>query len=372
MKRESLLKTLQVPNKPCIHPWFYLWINAAGDATVCPQNRIRLGSLDEYSLSDIWNNQKIQEIRADFLKGDYEKAGCERECPYLRGEYKHTDKNIPPKELIFPDIELENLESHHKSYKNVFEAIENFNEQSIKVTNNPVVLDCQDILTCNAGCIMCGQPHTSKLKHSKAVKEKIAKASKELCFLRWQGGEVFLDPGFIPNILDISKNANGNLAQIIITNGSLLNREKIDSILNQNAKFIFIVSMDGASKNIVDKIRFKLKYEKILDTLTILSEKQKELNISNLVLWNYTVMKSNIAEVLEGIKLADRLGVDINIAAIQGNFPDENLFEFNLVDEKEWTEYMQKWEDMADKVNVHVSGLDGLKSRFSKFVKDGR
>ncbi|DAB28566.1 MAG: hypothetical protein A2513_05375 [Sulfurimonas sp. RIFOXYD12_FULL_33_39] len=364
MKKKSLVEITQTPNRPCIHPWFYLWVNAAGDATVCPQNRIRLGSLDKYSIEEIWNTKKIQEIREDFLKGEYEKAGCERECPYLRGEYKHATKNIPVEELIFPDINLEKLKTDSESYTNVLRAIDDYNLDLAQISNKPVVFDCQNILTCNADCIMCGQPHSSKLKHSEIIKEKIAQAGRYLCSLRWQGGEVFLDPDFISDIIDISKKGNANLTQIVITNGSLLNDEKIDSIIHQAGKFQFIVSMDGASKEVVDKIRHKLKYEKIMNTLIILANKQKELNISNLVLWNYTVMKSNIAEVAIAIKAADNLGININLAAIQGNFADENFFEFNLLSKKEWLNYMVEWKSIIDSVKIKVSGLDGLKNRY--------
>ncbi|QFR48352.1 radical SAM protein [Sulfurimonas lithotrophica] len=365
MSYSSLIKNIQVPNKPCIHPWFYLWINAAGDATICPQNNIRLGSLNDSSLEDIWNNKKVQDIRSNFLKGQYEKAGCERECPYLRGEYKHATKNIPVEELIFPDINIENLKTNTKPYVNILKAIDSYNLGLPETTNKPVVLDCQNILTCNASCIMCGQPHSSKLKHSIIVKDKIAESSKYLCALRWQGGEVFLDPEFISNISRISEIGNDDLLQIIITNGSLLNLENIHNIINHTGKVKFIVSMDGATKKTVDKIRYKLKYEKILESLRILSEKQQEIGMSDLVLWNYTVMKSNIAEVSSAIRLANSIKININIAAIQGSYPDENFFEFDLINKAEWLNYIDEWKQIIDNLQIKVSGVDGLIERYS-------
>ena len=75
-------------------------------------------------------------------------------------------------------------------------------------------------------------------------------------------------------------------------------------------------------------------------------------------------MKSNIAEVAIAIKAADNLGININLAAIQGNFADENFFEFNLLSKKEWLNYMVEWKSIIDSVKIKVSGLDGLKNRY--------
>lgn len=366
MKNNSLLETLQTPGRACIHPWFYLWINAAGDATICPQNRTRLGSLDSYSLEDIWKSQKVQEIREFFLKGEYEKAGCERECPYLRGEYKHASEPIPKEELVFPDVKLTELEPSSASYTNIMQGVDAYETKLTDIENKPVVLDAQNILTCNADCIMCGQPHTSKLKHSHTIHTQIIEASKYLCALRWQGGEVFLDSDFIPYISKIAQEGSDDLVQIIITNATLLDEEKIDTILDQEGRFKFIVSMDGLSKEVVSSIRRKLKYEKIFNTLTLLSRKQKERKVSDLVMWNYTLMYSNIDEVADAIIAADEMEVHINLAAIQGAFEKENLFEFDLVNREKWLSYLHKWEDVIQKVKVKVSGLEGLKSRYEK------
>ena len=362
---QSLIKSIQTPNKPCIHPWFYLWINAAGDATICPQNKIRLGSLEDSSFDEIWNSEKIKDIRDNFLNEKYEEAGCERECPYLRGVYKHAEQNIPVEELIFPDIKISELNKKSLAYENITQAITEYKSEVLEVSSSPSVFDSQSILSCNADCIMCGQPHMSKLKHSAVVQDKITQASKSLSSLRWQGGEVFLDQGFVDNLEEVSNTSHDKLLKIIITNGSLLNKNLVDQIVAMKGNVKFIISMDGASKDVVDKIRYKLKYEKILDSLTILANKQKSMSRDDMVMWNYTLMKSNISEVSLAIKVAKELGIHVNFAAIQGRHPEENFFEYPLVDSQEWKNYLALWREESADATIKISGFEGLASRYS-------
>lgn len=362
--KNSFLTTMQQANTPCIHPWFYLWINAAGDATICPQNRTRLGSLENLSILDIWNSTKITEIREHFLHERYEEAGCERECPYLRGEYKHTPTQIPPRELIFPDFDTSTFSTQSDSYKNIAQAIDDYSNHATTLLAKPSVFDAQDILTCNADCIMCGQPHHSKLKHTNVIKYKILEASSYLSAIRWQGGEVFLDKEFIDDVTKISQN-NSEIYKVIITNGSLLDKEKMDKLIASNQHIQFIVSMDGASSEVVNSIRLKLKHEKIFSTMRYLAQEQKRLKRQHLVVWNYTLMYSNIDDVCDAIKIAKEHNIDINLAAIQGKFEKENLFEYPLVSEEKWQSYLNQWKELAQNSDNIISGLEGLSHRYS-------
>jgi len=362
--KNSFLTKIQKVNKPCIHPWFYLWINAAADVTVCPQNRTRLGSLNDLSISEIWNTVKLQQLRKNFLEGNYEEAGCEKECPYLRGSYTHAKKEIQKEELIFPDIDLDLIKNqNHQVFKNLTQAKSEYEEKITHLKSTPSVFDCQSILTCNADCIMCGQPHNSKLKHSNIVKEKISNYTPNLATVRWQGGEVFLDKDFLDFQEKVSL-SNPSLNKVIITNGTMISNEDIDQLLSQNGNLKFIVSMDGKTKQTVNKIRYKLKYEKILSTIEYLALKQKELNKSDILLWNYTVMLSNIEEVSLAITFAQELNISINFAAIQGKHPLENFFEYNLISHNEWNEYNNLWERSIKKTSIKISGIEGLKERF--------
>jgi len=364
MMKNSFLTHIQKVNKPCIHPWFYLWINAAADVTVCPQNRTRLGSLNNLSISEVWNGEKLQKLRKNFLKGDYEEAGCEKECPYLRGSYTHAKKEIPKEELIFPDIDLDLIKHENKKvFENLTLATDEYEKNITSLKSTPSVFDCQSILTCNADCIMCGQPHSSKLKHSSIVKDKISNYSTNLATVRWQGGEVFLDKDFV-NYQEKISLANPYLNKVIITNGTLTSSEDIDQLLSQNGNLKFIVSMDGRTKQTVNKIRYKLKYEKILSTIEYLAHKQKELDKSDIILWNYTVMLSNIDEVSLAITLAEQLNISINFAAIQGTYPSENFFEYDLISNNDWNKYISLWEKEIEETSIKISGLEGLKERF--------
>ena len=96
----------QLDHLPCPHPWTTNFVLASGDVTCCTQNSTVLGNISNNLVENIWNSDAAQLLRKKVLDGQYEQAGCDRECPYLRGVFEKV--LVPPdiKELIIPDIEV--------------------------------------------------------------------------------------------------------------------------------------------------------------------------------------------------------------------------------------------------------------------------
>ena len=68
------------------------------------------------------------------------------------------------------------------------------------------------------------------------------------------------------------------------------------------------------------------------------------------------------------ILLAKKLNININFAAIQGTYPNENFFEYPLLSIKKWNEFQNKWEKEVNKndTNIKISGFEGLSLRHIK------
>jgi radical SAM protein with 4Fe4S-binding SPASM domain len=62
----------------CLAPWMHLHILAEGVVTPCCETRQALGNINRQSFADIWNGEKMKEIRAQMLRGE-RVAGC-RKC----------------------------------------------------------------------------------------------------------------------------------------------------------------------------------------------------------------------------------------------------------------------------------------------------
>ena len=90
----------------------------------------------------------------------------------------------------------------------------------------------------------------------------------------------------------------------LITNGTLLNEDNIELIIESGMDWIFI-SFDGAKKETFDKIRNGARFEKVLSNIEMINEKKLNKNILNPELgFMVTLMMSNIIEFPEIVELA--------------------------------------------------------------------
>jgi len=66
--------------RTCKKCFYYAYVFVGGDVRICPWNGIVIGNLLENTLEEIWNGEKIDEIRKAFCRGEL--LGCnERYCP---------------------------------------------------------------------------------------------------------------------------------------------------------------------------------------------------------------------------------------------------------------------------------------------------
>ena len=70
-------------------------------------------------------------------------------------------------------------------------------------------------------------------------------------------------------------------------------------------------------------------------------------------------MKSTINEIESAINKSTKLGIEINLAPLQGNFTEENIFTFG--DKKDILNYYNYFEKLKDKCRtLKVSGIDDI------------
>jgi pyrroloquinoline quinone biosynthesis protein E len=93
-----------------------------------------------------------------------------------------------------------------------------------------------------------------------------------------------------------------------ITNGSLLNDKIIDQIINSKSIYRVSVSIDGASKEVFEKIRVKSNFENVIKNIKNLSKKnisnKNKLSLRAMVL----LQKSNYHQLEEIVKLCKEVG----------------------------------------------------------------
>ncbi|OQX19093.1 MAG: hypothetical protein BWK76_05530 [Desulfobulbaceae bacterium A2] len=350
------------PQAPCLHPWADIWVNAAGLVSCCPQNRCFWGNIHQQSVEELWNSPKSQRVRHLVAAGQYLAAGCDKDCPYLRGVARHPEVMPPVAELINPDFDL--VEDDTPYARNLRQVAAEYLVGQEELRSRPLFVDTQPVLRCNADCVMCGQPHRAPLEHSAEILQALEVLRPTANWFRWQGGEVFVSKRFFSYLRDFSAPDCPHLRRYVITNGTLLNEGRVDELVQGAVPIFFLLSIDGVRRETYAAIRRKLDYDRAWATLKYLASVQRHYG-RRLVCWNYVVMRSTLDEVAEAIDIADELGVDLNLAPIQGEYPTENIFLHPGLAGPDLSEMLQRLEARVRQARVRVSGFAGLRFRLS-------
>ena len=359
--QDIVIPKIKSSHIPCLHPWLFNFVHPDGSVTCCTQNHIKIGNLNYNSQEAIWNSIPIQNIRKKISSGDYLNAGCDSECPFLRGSFDKVLKAPPPSEQILPEIDY--FEDKLSSYGiNINNVKEDYLNQKILVKGMPVFVDFLWNEKCNAACVHCNQDHNSPLKISEEIIKKIPKLIRHTNYLRFQGGEVYADERFRPFLQKLLKiRSHENFKIYIITNGSYLNDRVISDFLINPKKIKILLSIDSVVKEKFKVIRKNLRFERIVNVIKKLSKLEKEVNLRLTV--NYCVMKSNIDELNLACDFALANNIKINFAAIQHNFGNQNFFYSNSEELKIIREKISSVKKYAESINCKVSGFEGLLKR---------
>ncbi|MHC1590890.1 MAG: radical SAM protein [Candidatus Helarchaeales archaeon] len=174
---------------------------------------------------------------------------------------------------------------------------------------------------CNVRCIMCDRWkwNLKEINRPELSTSEIIKLMDELKALETQhvlisGGEPFLRPDIWEVIEHVVKS---RMALTIITNGTSINKEKMDVF--KKGKISLTFSIDGCDEASYSKIRgVKGAFERIINNLKKIiqmKEKNRRLNVT----WHFVLQHENANKVRETALLASRLGVDtISFGLVHG------------------------------------------------------
>jgi radical SAM protein with 4Fe4S-binding SPASM domain len=72
----------------CTEPWIGIFsIKTNLDVTFCPCFlKMKIGNLDEASMQEIWNSEKLVQLRQSFNKGELPEVCQNQLCPVAVGE----------------------------------------------------------------------------------------------------------------------------------------------------------------------------------------------------------------------------------------------------------------------------------------------
>lgn len=165
-------------------------------------------------------------------------------------------------------------------------------------------------LACNLNCIMCPwHRFRDGLKDrgimTPSVWNKLVPFLDQVQSVDFTGGG---EPLLNRHLLDWIRQANRHGCETgFLSNGLLLNPEFSQELIRTGIDWLGI-SMDGADETLYEKIRLKSDFSKVCGNIKTVSE----LRVADklFLMLNFVIMKDNIHQLEDMVRLASNLGVD--------------------------------------------------------------
>ena len=334
----------------CTQPWSNLFLRCTGRVQPCCMNSTHLGKITNNSLDDVWNGKEIQRVRQLIINKKYKEAGCKSGCPALY--ILNTEQTVSTSPHQWHEAAKLNLnfKANLHSYEDAI------SQKKTIISNTPITLDIQPTEACNMQCIMCHQQHSRQDTIAPEFINKLLQHHYSLYAIRFQGGEIFLDSQFSLFLLELKNKLLPYQSIKVITNGTLLSCQQLDQ-LTDAPPIEFVVSVDAVDEKTYKSIRKAPLFNKAMATIEHLSKQQIQRKISNLVDWNFVVMRSNFHQIKEAIEWAHRLRVKISFQPIIGQYPKENIFDFPELREENAQSYIQTCINTAHSLQANACNL---------------
>ncbi|MFO7990852.1 MAG: radical SAM protein, partial [Thermoplasmata archaeon] len=207
--------------------------------------------------------------------------------------------------------------------------MENVDYRNIKTENEKLIQDDEknqspiclglpekitwtNTIRCNLFCKRCPINRTLTKNHSDLPLDRLEKlaetffpALKTLNLTR--RGELFVDPN-LQGILDLCRQYG--VKADINTNGTLMTEEWIER--NIDLLTDVKISIDGTKKSVFEKIRKGAKFSPVINNVRNLVRIRDENNLEKdiCISFEFTIMRQNVEQLPDLIKLADDVGVD--------------------------------------------------------------
>ena len=216
-------------------------------------------------------------------------------------------------------------------------AMEEFQAGKLVVDSTPYKLTLETTSRCNLQCVMClhAVGGVDRPKHfEESLSERLAPFIARAGNIQLHGiGEPLNSPAFwrcladLPPVEDCESSINSNF--------TVVNDVQIDRLLESQIRFIN-VSLDAATAQTYARIR-GFDFEKVLGNIRRLISKKQALGKRYPSLFmNMTLMRSNIEELVDFIRLAKEIGADQVCAWQLNRWPQEEMARF-VVQRGDWT-----------------------------------
>ncbi|MFH0714666.1 MAG: radical SAM protein [Candidatus Diapherotrites archaeon] len=175
----------------------------------------------------------------------------------------------------------------------------------------PTALQVEITTACNLKCEMCEHSFMRENPGNFSLEsfKKLVDENPNVQVLNITGiGESLLHPDF----LEMVEYAKEKGMYVWFTdNFTLWNEKSVSRLLDSKADFV-VLSLDGATKEVYEKIRRGAQWEKVLQNLKLLKrERDSRKSPTPKLGVNFCILNENFFQVEKMVKLCNELGVDV-------------------------------------------------------------
>ena len=279
----------------CYAPFTSLYFNSYGEVLACCKNdTFVLGNIAHQRLNEIWNGDKLKLLRQALANYQFEKGCKVCEWEIMGGNYQGS----------FPSL---------------FEV---FPVQTID-PEWPAQIEFAGSNSCNFECIMCSGELSSSIRsnreglppmpkvYSEQFFEDLRKFLPHLLQAKFLGGEPFFTQECF-RIWDMMIEDGLTVPCHVTTNGSQFNA-KVERVL-EALPISLSISVDGVTKETVERIRVNSHYETLIDNLHRFREYAK--GRGTYFGLTYCLMQQNWHEFGDFLLFAEGLGCEVFVNTV--------------------------------------------------------
>lgn len=233
LSKEEIRKSL--PKNFCPLPFTHLFLYPTGDVYPCCESAYKIGNLKDSTIEELWNGERIQKLREEFIKGDIKI--CDEQTRFRQCQFSH--------EFLLPVTRPSKT-------------------QNTTVRSFDLMLNGQ----CNLECVMCP---VWTLPNKVYDKSSFWSEGQETIFpmlkrISVKSGEPFIQKDTYRLMKEVSE-VNKECIWEFTTNG---NYRLTDSILDHLDRIridCLKVSVDSLQESVFPTIRGRGDLKKVLETL---------------------------------------------------------------------------------------------------------
>lgn len=199
----------------------------------------------------------------------------------------------------------------------------NLCREPIKMSTLPLMIQLEPTTYCNLECKMCVNPISNR-KNINISLAGFKKIIDDIPYLKKLSIVGAGEPVMNPHLFDMVGYAKSKGISVgFATNGMLLTEEICKKIFSSRADWLNI-SLDSPRKETYEKIRKGADFDKVLENIRRLVRLKGDGHIPELSVW-FVIMKDNLEELPELIRLVKELGIRKVSAQLEHNWGEERI-----------------------------------------------